>query len=253
MQRTILPPRAPTAALAVCTCSVLLIAGALVVAGRPRPDPCALPPGVSALVPAAQSEVARHVLACRDLEHGRITRDDYRGLIGAKAAPAPAPAPLPAIEWASSVRAVSSEYSPNGWSAQQVLGPPDVYPAAGDLPKAWASRQPDAGPEFIEVGFARPVAMRELRIFETFNPGAIESIDAITVSGRHVTRFACGAGFTDGACDAPMAAPGSGSRVTAVPLACGEPIAAVRVTLATAAVPGWNELDAIGGVPCSAN
>src|SRR5580658_4145055 len=43
------------------------------------------------------------------------------------------------VEWASFVRDVSSEYSTDGWSARQALGPPDVYPADGDRPQAWAS------------------------------------------------------------------------------------------------------------------
>jgi len=93
--------------------------------------------------------------------------------------------------------------------------------------------------------------IRELRIYETLNPGAIASVDATTVSGKHVTLIACGAGFTDTACDAPMAIPNGASRISVVPMQCGEPIASVRVNLASAAVPGWNEIDAIGGVPCA--
>ena len=58
---------------------------------------------------------------------------------------------------------------------------------------------------------------------------------------------ACGGGFTADACAAPAAVPGAAARISIVPLTSTEPIASVRVTLASAAVPGWNEIDAIGG------
>ena len=246
----VLPVRALAVTVAVSCCAGLAaIAGGLAIAERVD-DGCALPAGAGALAPGAQAEVARHVMACRDLEHGRLTLAEYRRAIGVTAPPAPAP--RPSVVWASSVLAVSSEYSPTSWSAQQVLGPPDVYPGSGDNPKAWASRAADAPSEFIEVGFAQPVALRELQLFETLNPGAISSVEVIGVSGRRTMMYACGGTFTDGVCDAPMAASGQGARISRVPLACGEPVSAVRVTLASASVPGWNELDAIGGVPCAA-
>jgi hypothetical protein len=185
-------------------------------------------------------------MACRDLVRGRITRDDYRRLLGVLA-----PSQPPPPQWASSVLAVSSQYSDTAWSARQVLGPPDVYPGSGDNGNAWASRDADAGNEFIEVGFAQPMPMRELQIFETYNPGAIASIDATTVSGRHIELAACRGTFIEGACDAPLAMPRTGAQITRVPLTCGEAIASVRVLLASGAVPGWNEIDAIGGVPCT--
>ena len=249
MRLSALSSRAPTGVLVFSACASLVAVGTWLAVGRTVEDACALPDGAAKLAPEAQAEIARHAMSCRDLEHGRITRDDYRRLIGAVAAPAATPN---RIQWASSVRAVSSEYSPSSWSAQQVLGPPDVFPASGDNPHAWASRDADAQTEFIEVGFAQPTSLRELQIFETFNPGAISSLETISVSGHHAIYYPCGAGelsLNPCAVDQPAPRP-TGSQMSHVPLACGEPIAAVRVTLASGAVPGWNELDAIGGVPC---
>jgi hypothetical protein len=239
--------RTPVAILAVATCATLVAIGVWLVSPGTR-DVCALPAGTATLAPVAQGEIARHVMACRDLEHGRISRDDYRMMIGAAVPPTP---PVETVQWASSVRAVSSEYSATSWSAQQVLGPPNVYPANGDNANAWASREADAANEFIEVGFAQPMPMRELQIFETYNPGAIASVETIDVLGRHATLIRCGGTFTTGPCDAPEALRGTAAQITKVPLACGAPIAAVRVTLSSGTVPGWNELDAIGGVPCA--
>jgi hypothetical protein len=142
--------------------------------------------------------------------------------------------PGPEVEWASSVREFSSEYSNDGWSAQQVLGAPDVYPAQGDMPHAWASATPDAAVEFIEVGYARPMRAIGVDIYETFNPGAVSEV-ALISSGGAVTLAA------DPVTDEPLQVR---TECTA------EPIEAVRVTLASAQVPGWNEIDAIGLVPC---
>jgi hypothetical protein len=238
MRSSLLPRFAPPAALVV-SCAATLIAMAVWLLVPAGDQDCTLPAGTAQLSATAQASVAHHVLACRDLERGRITRDEYRRLIGAEL-PVVATAPAP-IVWAASVRAVSSQYSATSWSAQQVLGPPDVYPASGDNPHAWASLEADAKTEFIEVGFAQPVSMSQLQIYETYNPGAISSIEAITLSGRHI------------AVAPPVIdqSPGGPFQITEAPLACGEPIAAVRVTLASGRVPGWNEIDAIGGVPCT--
>ena len=250
MRLSVLPSRAPAAALVVSSCATLVsIVAWLSFSRAGNHDDCTLSGELSNLAPAAQTEIARHELACRDFEHGRITTDDYRRLVGLIRDEAAKPV-VETVEWASRVVAMSSQYSPSSWSAQQVLGPPDVYPGYGDNAKAWASLDADAGNEFIEVAFPRPTSMRELRIYETLNPGAIASVDATTVSGKHVTMIACGGSFTASVCDAPMAVPTGGAKISVVPLQCGEAIASVRVTLASAAVPGWNEIDAIGAVPC---
>lgn len=149
--------------------------------------------------------------------------------------PTPTDDPKPAnTQWATSVRAFSTQYSTDGWSAQQVIGPPDVFPQAGDMPKAWASQQPDAPGEFIEVAYARPIRVSAVEVYETFNPGAISQIDLITA-----TRTLS------------YAPAGSSDEPLTLHVPCtSEPVIAVRVTLDSVAVPGWNEIDAIGLVPC---
>ena len=144
------------------------------------------------------------------------------------------PKPPPQAEWATTVRDVSSEYSSDSWSARRILGPPDVYPASGDLPEAWASLTPDANEEYIEVGFGAPMRTVGVDIYETFNPGAVSLVQLI--GEDKVTSI-----VPDPANEQPL-------RVRAT--CTDEPVIAVRVTLASAQVPGWNELDAIGLVPC---
>jgi|GEM_PF-3455876 len=144
------------------------------------------------------------------------------------------------VQWANAVRAVSSEFGADKWSAKQALGQPDVFPKSGDVPQAWASKESDAGTEYVELGFA-PIRARGIRIYETFNPGAVASVEAIAESGAHVKAFETAA---------PTAAPPA-SRATTIDMPCTtERIIAVRITLASARVPGWNEIDAVGLVPC---
>ena len=203
-------------------------------------DPCALPSGAASLDEPAQVELARHAMACRDLENGRITLDDYRALIGVAIAPPAAPEP-PQVMWASSVRAVSSEYSADQWSAKQALGAPDVYPNSGDLPHAWASLTPDAPWEFIEVGFPTPQKIRGVVVYETLAPGAISEVEIITASGARKVVYQQ---------EHVDAAP-TGAQITPFAFLCSdEPVVAARVRLASGQVPGWNEIDAIGALPC---
>lgn len=209
---------------------------------QPLPDRCALPSGITSTDP----QVALRAMACRDVEAGRISMREYRTIAGLDVTTTTTTTAISmplqqAVEpqWASSVRDVSSEWSAQAWNAQNVLGAPNVYPKHGDIAQAWASREQDARTEFIEVGFANPTRAAALQIVETFNPGAIEAVELVTTSGRHLTL------------ELPdMPATGQ-SRISTISTACtDEPIAAARVTLNSAKVPGWNEIDAIGLVSC---
>jgi hypothetical protein len=151
------------------------------------------------------------------------------------------PQPTPGVRWATSVRGVSSEYAQTSWSGAQALGPPDVYPGSGDARNAWASAAEDADSEFIELGFEPAARASAIAIYETFNPGAVATVE-ITLAGgarRIVYRNA-----------KPVRA-AEASRIQTVDFPCtAEPVVAVRITLASKAVPGWNEIDAVGAVIC---
>ena len=186
-----------------------------------RDESCAVPAGVT------DPGVAQRAMACRDFEHGRITLAEYRRAIGLDRPPVV----VPRVQWASSVRAVSSEYTSTRWSAQQVLGPPNAGEGT-DNPNAWASLAADSGPEFIEVGFAQPTRIAGLEIYESFNPGAVRTVELVGASGRRTTIQ-------------------TGGSVRQLGFACTEePIVAARISLASSEVAGWNELDAIGAVSC---
>jgi hypothetical protein len=208
----------------------------------PVADPCALPAGLrlADLDTRDSGLVARRVLACSDLDHGRITAEQYTAAIAAidRQWTPPEP-PQPKIVWASTVTGFSSQYTTSSWAAHQLLGPPDVFPASGDNAKAWASLGADDRDEWVEVGFDRPASVSGVEIYETFNPGAIDRVELLTASGATIL-----AQLDTGAANAASA------RRTASVGCTKEPIVGVRVHLASMRVAGWNELDAIGVVPC---
>lgn len=219
------------------------LASATFAARSAPPDPCAIAMDPNGLEAREKALVARHMLACSDVEHGRITAGEYRAELASIAdawtPPPPPPAP-PAMQWASSVRAVSTQYTATSWAASRVLGAPDVFPQHGDNQNAWASLGADDRDEFLEVAFAQPVRASAVEIYETYNPGAVRSIEMITTSGQHIAIYQ----------GAPSATGVSANRLRAETRCSSEPIAAVRVELGSTQVPGWNEIDAIGLVPC---
>ena len=139
--------------------------------------------------------------------------------------------------WASEVIGFSSEYSTTANAAASVRFAPDVYPANGDIAGAWASSATDAGEEWIEVRFASPVRATSVLWVETFNAGAVTRIDDVTQPAAPVVLWE----------GAPTRV--AGSVVAEVRLPAPRTIGAVRLVLDSRAVPGWNEIDAIGLVP----
>lgn len=201
-------------------------------------DPCAVTFDLAALSQRDRSLVARRSLVCSDVEHGRITQGDYQKQVAAiDAGWMVAP---PAIQWASTVRGFSSQYSATSWAADRVLGAPDVFPAHGDNANAWASLGADDKDEWLEVGFTQPTRISAVDVFETYNPGAISAVEMITASGERITAYQ----------GAPH--PNGSANKLHIDVGCtAEPIVAVHVRVASMQVAGWNEIDAIGVSPCA--
>jgi hypothetical protein len=210
-------------------------------------DPCTVPDGMTLETLPASDRVhlMRRVLACRDRVHGWISAEHYMKTVAAiddawAGKPQAAPVIAPVIEpiWATTIRGFSTQYTADAWSAKRALGAPDVFPAAGDNENAWASEGADDRAEWLEVGFAQPRSIQAVEIYETFNPGAVGRVELITTSGKRI----------EVAVDRQQ----SGESVRRVaPVSCtSEPIAAVRVHVDSKAVDGWNEIDAVGVVPC---
>ena len=208
-----------------------------------RDQRCAVPSGVelASLPPRVRSVLATRQILCADFEAGRITSESYRArlsiLDAALERQFERPTRAAEIHWANAVRSHSSQYSAAGWSALHALGMPNVVGLVDDA-NAWAPLEQNGGIEFIEVGFpsAQPVATVD--IVQSFNPGAIQSIELITSNGRRVQVFSGEMG-------------GESLPRFQLNLACTDyDVSAVRVTLDTRTVDGWNEIDAIGLTGC---
>lgn len=91
-------------------------------------------------------------------------------------------------QWVQRVVNYSSQYDSAGWSAEQVIGAPKVYPRHGDIRGAWAS-QTKTNKEFIEVAYGRKVFPQEINIYETLNSGGTKKVQAKTDSGTWVTMY----------------------------------------------------------------
>jgi hypothetical protein len=117
------------------------------------------------------------------------------------------------------------------WGPEQMVGPPDTE-QAGDHPTAWASRDPDGGPEWLQAGFDHPVDLVEVRIRESFNPGAISKVTAM-VNGQEVVLW-------EG-----VEARGQAPRDFLVRVEQNIRADSIMVHMDTTRVQGWNEIDAI--------
>jgi hypothetical protein len=135
-------------------------------------------------------------------------------------------------QWARTARA-SSEYRPDDWSAMQATGRPDTA-GAGDARTAWASLSADGGEEWLELGYEHAVSVTQVRVHETFNPGAVIRVEAR--DGEGTWRM-----LWEGK-DAVHEAPGWCS----VSVKAGIATRAIRITLESANVAGWNAVELIG-------
>jgi Ca2+-binding RTX toxin-like protein len=94
-----------------------------------------------------------------------------------------------ASQYASSVIALSSQYSSTAWSAEQALGQPNTF-TYGDYSTSWAPRPLNAdgdfdADEFITVGFSYPVYASGIEIRETFGNGFVRSIELLDNQGDY--------------------------------------------------------------------
>jgi hypothetical protein len=118
------------------------------------------------------------------------------------------------------------------WSPEQLAGPPDTHQAA-DLPTAWASQEPDGGVEWLQLEYDQAVELAEVRVHESFNPGAISKVAAVDPGGAEVVIW-------EGTMEQQE---GSVESVFEVPP--GVRGSSIRLYLDTTRVPGWNEIDAV--------
>jgi hypothetical protein len=118
------------------------------------------------------------------------------------------------------------------WGPEQAAGAPDTH-IAGDVATAWASREPDAGPEWLKLDYERLVEIAQIRVRETYNPGAIAKVVAILENGVEMVLWE----GVEPAVEAPIEMEFN--------TAGGVYARFIKLYLETGRVAGWNEIDAV--------
>lgn len=132
--------------------------------------------------------------------------------------------------------AASPAPTPRLWGPEQATGAPDTWPKSGDIGTAWASKSPDAQPEWLELTYATPVAPTAVLIYETFNPGAVNRLTTLAPDGKETELWS-------GSDPTPAGAEKGISVIAVHPPAV---LNRIRIYLDSPKVPGWNEIDAVG-------
>lgn len=124
------------------------------------------------------------------------------------------------------------------WGPEQVAGAPDTT-QMGDITTAWASRTPDAQPEWLLLEYAELVQPAAIKIYESYNPGAVSKITVFALDGQEVEVWA-------------GQDPTSAFKNAVEPAEFGVQFKAafktnrIKIYLDSPQVTGWNEIDAVG-------
>lgn len=138
--------------------------------------------------------------------------------------------------FANSVIAYSSQNSNVLYSALQALGSPDVYPNYATSPNSWISNSPDGQREFLVLGFSNAAPINYVDIYETANPGAID-----TVFVRNDSTGVWSSVYTSTATPATATA-----RINHISFALTAfNVSAIKLAINSAAVSGYNAIDAV--------
>jgi hypothetical protein len=121
------------------------------------------------------------------------------------------------------------------WGINQVKGKPNTN-GFGDIATAWASSTPDDSQEWLELEYDKSVVPTAILIHETFNPGAVVKVTHVPYWGREKVLW-------EGIDPTAVGSPGGVSRL---PIAAGIKTGHIKVYIDSPAVPGWNEIDAVG-------
>jgi len=141
-------------------------------------------------------------------------------------------------QYASSVIDYSSHYtSLPGYTVYEALGEENVYPNYGDLQKSWAPLTPDGQREYIVLGFEPHQTIHTIEIFETYNPGAIDTVFIRNANSGKWEKIYSKPAQTD----LPKE-----SRIFSIYFReTTYLVDAIRLALNSPAVAGWNEIDAV--------
>jgi hypothetical protein len=121
------------------------------------------------------------------------------------------------------------------WAPAQATGAPDT-PSAGDRTTAWASLTPDQQDEWLLLDYARPVRAVLVKVYETYNPGAVSKISGFTETGEEVEMWS----------GKDPTSPDKEMGVSEIELQKPLVTRRIKLYLNSRETPGWNEIDAVG-------
>jgi len=138
------------------------------------------------------------------------------------------------VQWASEVKEFSSELTPVQYSANQILGKPDVLPAGGENPAAWTPERANRK-EFIKIGYDNPIQIRQIAIAESYNPSALFKVFVYDEDDNEhlVNTFS------------PRAIPLKGRMLNVFMEETPYKVTAVKLEFDGAAVPEYYSIDAV--------
>ncbi|GAB4133715.1 MAG: hypothetical protein OHK0045_21790 [Raineya sp.] len=144
------------------------------------------------------------------------------------------------VQWAEKLITFSSEKKGAGkqYKAEQALGKPNVFPATGNSPAAWSPDLADNSirQEYIQVGFAKAVPIKQVLVVESFNAGSIAEIYAFDTEGKANLLY-----------KNPAVHPEGKGRLFSLRIPqTPYQVASIKIVLQTDKVKGENQIDAIG-------
>lgn len=152
------------------------------------------------------------------------------------------------VQWASKVITFSTQFGTKQHSAQQALGKPNAMPQGGDLAVAWAAEGmkddldttnsvfESPWSQFLKLGYATPMLARQVAIAESNAPGAVTRVTLFDEGGNAHEVYSA----------EPQEVRARARMLNIFFPLTSYRVAAVRVDLEPAKVPGWNEIDAVG-------
>ncbi len=120
------------------------------------------------------------------------------------------------------------------WGPEQATGTPNSQ-GPGDLESAWASLTEDSRDEWLLLEYLNAVEPAQLRVFETFNPGAVARITALDEDDKESLLWE----GTDPLRNGPPAG------VAEFSLNSAAASQRIKLYLNSREIAGWNEIDAV--------
>ena len=202
----------------------------------PAPAPAAAAAATAAPAPAAATAAAPTAAAAPAAGADGVSADSTARLAGAEwALRQEAIKNDPDGQWAAKATSSTSYNNAQGdasWSAMQATGAPNVD-HYGDDGHAWAPSMPDAGIEWLDLNYARPVHATGVRVRESCGSGAVIRLEFFDEQGK-AHQIWQGLDPTKELNYLEISFPRTDYKTNRV-----------KVTLATNTIPGWNEIDAV--------